>query len=75
MGFSGTMKAFTACILGGIGNLYGACFGGLILGIVESLASGYISSAYRDAITFSLLILMLVFRPNGLFGRRIAQKV
>jgi branched-chain amino acid transport system permease protein len=75
MGFSGTMKAFTACILGGIGNLYGACIGGLVLGIAESLASGYISSAYRDAITFSLLILMLIFRPNGIFGRRIAQKV
>jgi branched-chain amino acid transport system permease protein len=75
MGFSGTMKAFTACILGGVGNLYGACIGGIALGIAESLASGYISSAYRDAITFSLLIIMLVFRPSGIFGRRIAQKV
>jgi branched-chain amino acid transport system permease protein len=75
MGFSGTMKAFTACILGGIGSLYGACLGGIVLGLVESLTAGYISSAYRDAITFGLLIIMLVFRPSGMLGRRISQKV
>lgn len=75
MGFSGTMKAFTACILGGIGNLYGACLGGILLGIVESLTSSYISSNYRDAIAFGLLIFMLLFKPNGIFGKRVSQKV
>jgi len=75
MGFSGTMKAFTACIVGGLGNLYGACLGGLGLGIVESLTSGFISSAYRDAITFAVLIIMLVFKPSGLLGQRVGQKV
>jgi len=75
MGFSGTMKAFTACILGGIGNLYGACLGGIVLGVAESLTAGYVSSAYRDAITFGLLIIMLVFRPSGILGRKTSQKV
>ncbi|MGE5485595.1 MAG: branched-chain amino acid ABC transporter permease [Ignavibacteriales bacterium] len=75
MGFLGTMKAWTAAIIGGIGNIYGACLGGLLLGIVECLASGYISSAYRDAISFGLLIIVLLIRPSGIMGRRVAEKV
>jgi len=75
MGFLGTMKAWTAAVIGGIGNMYGAFVAGILLGVVESLASGYISSAYRDAISFGLLILVLVLRPNGLFGKQVAEKV
>ena len=74
MGFSGTMKAFSAAILGGIGNLNGALLGGLILGVAESLGATYISSAYRDAFSFLLLIGVLLIKPSGLLGRQIAQK-
>lgn len=75
MGFLGTMKAWTAAIIGGIGNMYGAFIGGLLLGVIESLASGYISSAYRDAISFAILIVVLIIKPNGLLGKQIAEKV
>jgi branched-chain amino acid transport system permease protein len=74
MGFTGTMKAFTAAVIGGIGNLTGAMVGGFLLGVVEVLASGYISSAYRDAISFALLIVVLLFKPSGLFGSRAAEQ-
>jgi branched-chain amino acid transport system permease protein len=74
MGFTGTMKAFTAAVIGGIGNLTGAMVGGFVLGVIEALASGYISSAYRDAISFFLLILMLLFKPSGLFGSQAAEQ-
>ncbi len=74
MGFTGTMKAFTAAVIGGIGNLTGAMVGGFILGMVEVLASGYISSAYRDAISFTVLIIMLLIKPSGLFGSRAAEQ-
>ena len=68
MGFSTTMKAFTAAIIGGIGNVTGATVGGFILGVIEVLASGYISTAYRDAISFSILIVVLLVKPSGIFG-------
>ena len=74
MGFTGTMKAFTAAVIGGIGSLTGAMVGGFVLGVIEALASGYISSAYRDAISFFLLILMLLFKPSGLFGSQAAEQ-
>jgi branched-chain amino acid transport system permease protein len=74
MGFAGTLKAFTATVIGGIGNLHGAFIGGLLLGVVEMLAAGYISSAAKDTVAFVLLILFLLFRPTGLFGVRISQK-
>ena len=74
MGFAGTLKAFTATVIGGIGNLHGAFIGGLLLGMVEMLAAGYISSAARDTVAFVLLILFLLFRPTGLFGVRVSQK-
>jgi len=76
MGFVPGLKALTAAILGGIGNLPGAAIGGLILGVVESLGSGYIpgGTAYKDAISFALLVLLLLLRPQGIMGRREARE-
>lgn len=68
MGFNAGMKAFAAAVLGGIGNIYGAMLGGLLLGIFEGAGSAYISSMYRDAFAFAILILALIFRPEGLLG-------
>jgi branched-chain amino acid transport system permease protein len=75
MGFLGTMKAWIACVIGGIGSLKGAFMGGLLLGVSEALISGFISSAYRDAIAYGLVMVVLVVWPNGVFGRQIAEKV
>ncbi|MBN1829779.1 MAG: branched-chain amino acid ABC transporter permease [Deltaproteobacteria bacterium] len=75
MGWNYGLKAFTATILGGIGNLPGAMFGGLILGVLEMLGAAYISAAWKDVFVFLILILVLIFRPNGLFGERVAEKV
>jgi branched-chain amino acid transport system permease protein len=75
MGWNYGLKAFTATILGGIGNLPGAMFGGLILGVLEMLGSAYISTAWKDVFVFLILILVLILRPNGLFGEKIADKV
>jgi branched-chain amino acid transport system permease protein len=69
MGNSVALKAFTIVILGGLGNFAGAAIGGFILAFVEELGAGYISSGYRDAIGFLLIILVLTFRPTGLFAR------
>jgi len=68
MGFNAGLKAFTAAVLGGIGNIYGAMLGGILLGIFEGIGAGYISSMYRDAFAFGVLILVLIFRPEGLLG-------
>ena len=75
MGWSYGLKAFTAAILGGIGNIPGAMVGGLLLGVIESLGSAYISTAWKDAISFGVLILILIVRPTGLLGERVAEKV
>ena len=75
MGWNYGLKAFTATILGGIGNIPGAMFGGLILGVLEMLGAVYISAAYKDVFVFLILILVLIFRPTGLFGEKIAEKV
>jgi len=75
MGWSYGLKAFTATILGGIGNIPGAMFGGLILGVVEMLGSAYLSTAWKDVFVFLILILVLIFRPTGLFGEKLAEKV
>lgn len=75
MGFLGTMKAWIACVIGGIGSLRGAFIGGIVLGITEALISGFISSAYRDAIAYGLVMIVLVVWPKGIFGQQIAEKV
>lgn len=75
MGILPGLKAFVAAVLGGIGNLPGAALGGLIIGVTETLVSGYVSSTYRDAIAFAVLILILLVKPSGLLGRKEAEKV
>ena len=75
MGFLPGMKAFTAAVIGGIGNLRGAMLGGFVLGMVESLASGFLSTGYKDVIAFAILILVLIFRPGGLLGESVVEKV
>ncbi|SYZ72532.1 leucine/isoleucine/valine transporter subunit; membrane component of ABC superfamily [Candidatus Zixiibacteriota bacterium] len=75
MGIFPGLKAFIAAVLGGIGNLYGAAIGGLIIGLVETLVTGYISSTYRDAISFSILILILLVKPSGIMGKYETEKV
>ncbi len=83
MGFAPGMKAFTAAVLGGIGHLGGAMLGGLLLGIIEQLGSGYLSdltggvlgSNYQDVLAFMVLIVVLICRPSGLLGERVAERV
>ena len=82
MGFIPGLKAFTAAVLGGIGNLQGAMLGGLLLGLIESLGAGYIGeltggvfgSNYQDIFAFMVLIVVLVFRPSGLLGEKVADR-
>lgn len=74
MGWSYGMKAFTAAILGGIGNVPGAMLGGFLLGLAEALGSAYVSSAWKDAIAFVVLIAVLLVRPTGILGERVAEK-
>ena len=82
MGFLLGLKAFTAAVLGGIGNLRGAMLGGILLGLIESLGAGYLGaltggilgSHYQDALAFIVLITVLVFRPSGLLGERVSER-
>lgn len=76
MGFIPGLKAFIAAVLGGIGNIPGAFVGGLVLGLIESLASAYLpmGSQYRDAFAFVILILLLSFKPSGLLGSSVSEK-
>ena len=82
MGFILGMKAFTAAVIGGIGNLAGAMIGGILLGLIESLGAGYIGdltggvlgSNYQDVFAFFVLILVLIFRPSGLVGEKVAER-
>ena len=82
MGFTPGIKAFTAAVLGGIGNLPGAMVGGIALGLVESLGAGYIedasfgflNSSYQDMFAFAILGLILIFRPQGLLGERVSDR-
>lgn len=75
VGWAYGLKAFTAAIMGGIGNIPGAMVGGLLLGILEMLGAGYVSAAWKDVFVFLILILLLMFRPTGLLGERVAEKV
>jgi branched-chain amino acid transport system permease protein len=75
MGVMVGLKAFVAAVLGGIGNIPGAAVGGVLIGIAEQMTAGYISADYRDAITFAILIAVLIVRPQGLFGSVKVEKV
>ncbi|MBI4685606.1 MAG: branched-chain amino acid ABC transporter permease [Nitrospirae bacterium] len=75
IGYIAGIKAFTAAVLGGIGSIPGAMFGGIFLGLFESLSSGYISSEYKDAYAFVILIIILLIKPAGLFGKANEEKV
>ncbi len=75
MGAMVVLKGFAGAIIGGFGSITGAVVGGLLLGIIESLGAGYISSAYRDVIAFVLLFVILYFKPSGLLAQRIEQKL
>ena len=75
IGFMAGIKAFVAAVLGGIGSVPGAVLGSFILGWTESFATGYVSSDYEDVFAFLLLVLILIFRPSGILGKKIRQKV
>ncbi|MDY0390612.1 branched-chain amino acid ABC transporter permease [Desulfobulbus oligotrophicus] len=75
IGFIAGIKAFTAAVLGGIGSIPGAVLGSYVLGLTESLTTGYVSSDYEDVFAFALLVLILIFRPNGLLGKASVDKV
>jgi branched-chain amino acid transport system permease protein len=69
------LKGFSASIIGGMGNPMGAVAGGLLLGVLEALGTGFISSGYKDAIAFIIILMVLFFKPSGLFGKRSAERV
>ena len=73
MGFTPALKAFSAAVLGGIGNLRGAVLGGLLLGIVESFSVAFVNGAYIDVVAFAVLVLVLMFRPTGILGERLGR--
>lgn len=75
MGTMAGLKAFSAAVLGGIGSVPGAMIGGLTLGVLEIMGVAYLSSSYKDAIAFAILILVLIVRPQGLMGQKISKKV
>lgn len=75
IGFLAGLKAFTAAVLGGIGSIPGAMVGGLVLGLCESFTTGYFSGNYEDVLAFGILILILIFRPDGILGKAKVQKV
>ena len=75
MGILPGLKAFVAAVLGGIGNIPGAALGGLLLGVIETFVNGSPFSTYTDAIAFAILILILLFRPAGIFGKLQVEKV
>jgi branched-chain amino acid transport system permease protein len=74
VGFNAGLRAFTAAVLGGIGNVPGAMVGGVIIGLIEAFGGQFIATSWTDVIIFSILVLVLVFRPAGLFGRLAPNK-
>jgi branched-chain amino acid transport system permease protein len=74
LGFSAGLVAFTAAVFGGIGNIYGAAIGGLIMGMIRTFWDGYFDSAWTDIMIFTILIMVLIFRPTGLLGMRVPEK-
>jgi len=74
-GFLLGLRAFTAAVLGGIGNIPGAMAGGMLIGLLESYTAGYLSSKWQDVVVFGVLIAVLVVRPTGLFGERVAERM
>ncbi len=75
VGFQAGIKGFTAAVLGGIGNIFGAMLGGIILGLLEALATSFFPSAYKDVVAFAVLIVVLIFKPSGLLGEPMREKV
>jgi branched-chain amino acid transport system permease protein len=75
MGLMPGLKAFIAAVLGGIGSIPGALLGGILIGLLETMAKGYVSSAYGDAASFVVLILILLVKPSGLLGQTAPEKV
>jgi branched-chain amino acid transport system permease protein len=75
MGFQNGVYAFTAAVLGGIGNIPGAVLGGIAIGLVRSLGSKYVGETWSEALIFAILVVILIFRPNGLLGTRTREKV
>ncbi len=73
MGFTPALKAFTAAVLGGIGNIRGAVLGGLTLGVAENLPSACVGASWRDVVAFGILVLVLLFRPTGILGERLGR--
>ncbi len=73
-GYLTGLKAFTAAVLGGIGNIPGAMLGGLILGLLEALGAGYLSTQWKNVVAFAVLVLVLLLRPRGLLGERVAER-
>jgi branched-chain amino acid transport system permease protein len=69
------LKGFAACILGGLGNPFGAVAGGMLLGVIESMGAGLLSSGYKDAFAFIILLALLFVRPSGLFGKKMGERV
>ena len=75
VGSTVSLMAFSACVIGGFGSVLGAIFGGIILGLVEIFTARYISSGFKTAITFGILLIILYVKPTGLLGERIRQKL
>jgi branched-chain amino acid transport system permease protein len=75
MGFGAGLKGFTAAVVGGIGNITGAMLGGMIIGVAEALTTGYLSSTFQDLIVLSILVVFMLFRPTGILGSPVVQKV
>ena len=75
MGFTAGLKGFAAAVVGGIGSIPGAMAGGLLIGLAESFTAGYMNGTWKDAVTFSILVLIMLVRPTGLFGKPEIKKV